>query len=162
TDQLPARRAAGAFVLGRAVPEQRLAVNRLLSDTDAKVRFRAAVGLVRAGDKSAVGPLLAMLSDGPLFLARQAEDLLFRIAADKAPRVSLGQGEEAVRRQCRETWETWWKEHSAQIDLAKVHFEELLLGLNLVCDCDLVARSSIGRLWECGADGKLLWKIDDI
>src|SRR5262249_12700389 len=64
-DKEPLRRMAAAFVLGSAVPEQRQAVRRLLSDSHPKVRFMAGRELVRAGDKLAMPALLALLEQGP-------------------------------------------------------------------------------------------------
>jgi HEAT repeat protein len=49
-DKEPARRAAAASVVGRGDAEQRKAAAALLQDADAKVRFHAAMGLVRGGD----------------------------------------------------------------------------------------------------------------
>src|SRR5437588_614184 len=54
-DREPARRAAAALVLGRyGTSEQRAAVRRLLTDREAKVRLRAAQGLLAARDGTAL------------------------------------------------------------------------------------------------------------
>jgi hypothetical protein len=160
TDREPSRRAAAAFVVGRAAPEQRRPVHRLLTDPDARVRLRAAASLARAGEKPAVGALLALLEDAPLALASQAEDLLCRIAGEQAPQAPLGPGTDA-RRACRAAWEKWWQASEGKIDLAKVNLDAAALGLTLVCDCD-VPTGSIGRLWECRADGRPRWQIDNL
>jgi hypothetical protein len=120
---LPARRAAAALVLGRSgTPEQRAVVRRLFTDGDPKVRLRAAQGLIAGQDKSAVPVLVSLLSDSPLDLAVQAEDLLGRLAGDKAPPVALGE-EAATRRACRTAWEVWWKSNGATINLARAEVD---------------------------------------
>src|SRR5262249_16137991 len=73
SDPEPVRRAAAAFVLGKAKPEPRQALVGLLKDPDAKVRFHAARSLVRNGDKSAVPVLMRLLGDAPEAVAMQAE-----------------------------------------------------------------------------------------
>jgi len=51
----PAQRAAGAMLVGWAGgPEQRLAVKKLLQDSDGTVRFHAAQGILAGRDKAAV------------------------------------------------------------------------------------------------------------
>lgn len=157
----PSRRAAAAFVVGRAAPQERRAVVDLLADPEPRVRFRAAAALVRGGDRSAVDTLLTLLGEGPLSLAVQAEDLLGRLAGAKVPPVGLGNGGAAARRACRQAWQEWWKANGEKIDLAKVDFEEAQLGLTIVCDCDVPA-GSVGRVWECRADGKPRWQIEGL
>src|SRR5262249_3402388 len=50
----------------------------------------------------------------------------------------------------------------AKIDLAKVKWEDALLGLNVVCDCDSTPGGQIGKVWECRADGKPRWQIENL
>jgi hypothetical protein len=118
-DPVPARRAAAALVLGRdGTTEQRAAVRKLLTDRDPKVRFRAAQGLLAVREKAAVPVLVALLADGPLRLARQAEDVLACMAYDEAPTLPLGE-EAAQRKKCRDRWAAWWKANADQIYLKK-------------------------------------------
>jgi hypothetical protein len=162
TDREPARRMAAALVLGRGGPEERRAVGPLLADPDPRVRFRAAAALVRAGDRSAVPVLLALLTDGPVGLAWQAEDLLLRVAGDDPPRAALGAADAAARRKCRQAWEGWWQAHEARADLAGLARAETPRGLTVVCDCDVGGRNRPGRVWECGPDGEPRWQITDV
>ena len=75
--QAPAQRAAGAMVVGWAgTPEQRLAAKKLLNDPDARVRFRAAQGILAGGDKAAVSTLISLLEGVPLELSLRSEELL--------------------------------------------------------------------------------------
>jgi hypothetical protein len=119
TDKEPVRRAAAALLLGRhGSAEQKAAVRKLLADADPTIRVRAAQGLLAGREKLAIPVLLALLGEAPVDVARQAEDLLQRAAADTAPADSLGESREQ-RAKCRAAWETWWKEKESKIDLAK-------------------------------------------
>jgi hypothetical protein len=158
----PARRAAAAHVLGRAGAGYRETVARLLADPDARVRLRAATGLVRHRDKNGVPVLLALLTDGPRETAWQAEDLLCRMAAGQSPPVSLGSGDEADRKKCREAWEKWWNLHAGTVDLAQLEVEVTKLGLTVICDCDVEGKYRVGSVWECAADGKPRWQVKDV
>jgi SAM-dependent methyltransferase len=112
------RRAGAALCVGQSgETEQRRMVRPLLSDPDAKVRLRAAQGLVAGKDKGAVPVLVALLGEAPLPLALQAEDLLGRIAGDQSPDISLGGTD---RRKCQEAWARWWNARGAEVDLARV------------------------------------------
>jgi hypothetical protein len=119
TDREPARRAAAALLLGRhGSAEQKAAVRKLLADADPAIRFRAAQGLLAGREKAAVPPLLALLGEAPIDVARQAEDLLLRAAGEGGPSVGLGETTQQ-RTKCRDAWETWWKEREPKIELAK-------------------------------------------
>jgi hypothetical protein len=162
TDKAPARRAASARLLGKAVPAQRIAVRSLLTDPEVQVRFQAASTLVRAGDKLAVPVLIALLAEGPPSLAWQAEDLLCRVAGEVSIPATLMGEDRPDRRRCRAAWEDWWKVNAATADLAKVGPEEPLRGLYLVADNKMSPSGARcrGRIWACGRDGKLCWEID--
>jgi hypothetical protein len=129
TDSAPARRGAAALVLGRfGSAEQRRAVARLLSDADPTVRLRAAQGLVCGRDRAAVPALLGLLTKTPLPLAQQAEELLGRVAGDRAPQVFLGEGDKE-REACRQAWDAWWSANKDQLDLAKADVASPFAGL---------------------------------
>src|SRR5215831_19754124 len=89
TDREPARRAAAAYVHGRAVPPLLGPVRPLLRDADAVVRFRAAESLVLGRDKSGVPALIALLGEAPASRGWRVEDLLYRVAGETTPAVSL-------------------------------------------------------------------------
>jgi HEAT repeat protein len=119
TDAAVRRRAAAALVLGRfGTPEQRKAVNRLLEDADPVIRLRAAQGLLSGGRKDPIPALIALLDKAPLPLARQAEDLLARVAGEKAPSTSVEE-DAAARTKARQAWDDWWKTHKDRLDLSK-------------------------------------------
>jgi hypothetical protein len=159
-DPQPARRAAAALWLGRANDAMdREAVRPLLGDVDAKVRLRAAQGLLAGKDKNAVPTLLALLSDAPLELAWQAEELLGRLAGEARPRASLG-STSPERHRCREAWEGWWHTVGSFLDISSLDLNQRLLGLTLLVSYDGYRGS--GRVWECGLDGKPRWEITDV
>ena len=158
----PARRESAAYVLSRAGAEHRALVEKLLVDADARVRLRAASGLIRGRDKLGVPVLLALLTDGPRETAWQAEDLLSRLAAGKTPAIALGIGDDATRKNCRKEWEKWWLASAATVDMSQLESEETSLGLNVVCDCDVEGNYRVGSVWECAADGKPRWQITGV
>src|SRR5436305_579169 len=75
SDKEAVRRAAAASVYSQGNEEQRRTVAPLLRDADASVRYHAASGLVRSGDRIAVPTLMTLLTDSPLSIAWQTEDL---------------------------------------------------------------------------------------
>jgi HEAT repeat protein len=162
-DKELARRAAAAFVLGKAGSAYRATLERLLADTDGKVRFHAASALVRLGDKSAVPPLIALLEDGPPALAWQVEDLLVNLAGDQAPPVALAGEDPAVRRKCRAGWEEWWKANSSHIDMARLKQADNYRNLTLVCEGES-GQGAVdqSKVWECGRDGKVRWEFSGL
>lgn len=160
-DAAPVRRAAAAWAVGRSGgAEQRAAVHRLLADPDAGVRFRAAQGLLAGKEREAIPVLVALLGEGPLALARQAEDLLCRLAGDQAPAVALDAGADAQRDRCREAWAGWWRDHGARVDLRHLDLEQRLLGLTLIVAYD--GFSGGGRVWEIGPTGQTRWEISNL
>ena len=160
TDKEPLRRAAAARILGRMVPGQREAVRRLLTDADARVRFEAASTLLRAGDRSAVPVLAALVSNGGQPLCWKALDLLQLIGGDKAPPLALGTGQGAERVRVLDAWERWWKDDGAKVDLTKIPFDDAYQGLTLICEA-LNGNDGV-CVWECAADGKPRWKINGL
>jgi HEAT repeat protein len=157
-DRHPLRRAAAAHAVARSAGEEdRGRAAPLLRDSDPRVRYEAATGLVYAGDRAAIPALTALLTDAPVELAWQAEDILCRLAGDSLPAASLGAGVGDDRRKSRDAWEAWWKEQGDKVDLAKLTREEPLRHLTLVCEYD--GASGGGRVAEYGRDGKLRWEV---
>jgi hypothetical protein len=153
TDKVAARRAAAAHVLGRAADaEVRRPVAHLLKDTDARVRFEAAVALACSGERSAVPVLIALLDDGPMAQAWEAESLLVRLAGDDAPEAALRRGDDEERARCREGWNQWWKAEGARADLARLKQQLPALGVTVVCEFDGACG---GRVLQLGPDGRV-------
>lgn len=125
-DEAVSRRAAAALVLGSSGnAEQRAAARKTLTDPEALVRFRAAQGLLSARDPEAVPALVALLRDGPLSLAREAEFQLVYLAGGKGPEAELGDTAE-TRRSCATAWAAWWKDPATPIDWTRVDVHQTL------------------------------------
>jgi HEAT repeat protein len=161
TDSDPARRAAAAFVLGKLAPGRRGQVRRLLKEPDLRIRFQAARGLMLGGDREAVPALLALTGEKDAETVWRAEELLDLIAGDNGPRTTAG-SETAQRLQRRQAWERWWKDNGERIDLGRIDWRAGLLGLTVVCDCNVGGVNKVGRVWACGRDGKIRWQIDGV
>ncbi len=156
-DPQPVRRAAAALVLGRwGNPAEQAVARMLLGDADAKVRLRAAQGLVAAGDKSAVPVLVALLAEAPTPLTAQAEELLCRIAGDQAPSVSVGTGSREARYKSREAWASWWRDRGSQRPLPALEQVQPHLGLTVLAEMDS------NKVWEYGLDGQPRWKLENL
>jgi len=157
-DSDPIRRAAAALVLGRSGnAEQRDAVRELLTDRDARVRFRAAQGLLTARDKDAIPVLASALADAPTELARQAEDLLTCVAGDRAVRAKLDE-DGSTRRRCRDAWLSWWKSAESKVDLTKADVD--LEFANPTLQLRSTARQFI--LAALAGDSKMLRQLTDV
>jgi HEAT repeat protein len=84
------------------------AVRYLLQDPKPTVRMRTAVALAKAKDQQAVQVLIDSLGKLPPEQAVTAEEVLKDIAGTTSPSVALGT-DEATRKRCRDTWNTWWQ-----------------------------------------------------
>jgi hypothetical protein len=160
-DRAPVRRSAAALVLGRS-PDRahhKLA-QALLADAHPKVRLRAAQGLIEGKEKEGIPVLVALLSEAPPALAWQAEELLYRIAGEQAPPVSVGAGNDGERRKCREAWTAWWNSQRDHIDLNQLKLDQRALGLTFIVSLD--GYGGQGRVWECGPDAKPRWELRDV
>lgn len=155
TDAHPLRRAAGGEALCRADLERtRPDVRKLLQDPDATVRLRVALAMAARREKDAIPVLIDVLPLVSLGQAWQAEDVLYRLAeGQEPPPVSLGK-DAVSRRQARDAWSGWWKEHSSQVDLARLDATPRLLGYTLLVLLDM------GRILELDAHGKVRWQLD--
>jgi HEAT repeat protein len=156
TDKAPARRSAAAVALWRGnAAGERDAVRKLLEDPDAGVRLRVALALVAGREKEAVPVLIALLGDLPPNKAWQAEDVLYRLAEDKAPTVPAGT-DEAGRRKYRDAWAAWWREQGPKVDLDRLDATPALHGYTMMILLDQ------GQLLEVDANNKERWHIDGL
>jgi hypothetical protein len=154
------KRAAAAFVLGRAKAPPVKALTALLKDGSYPVRLQAAAALIRAREKAGVTAIIGLIDDGPLEVGRQAEDVLYTLAGEKSPSVSLGVGDEASRKRCRTAWQGWWKKYGDSVDLARIKSAGVKLGITLVCLYD--SPSSQGKVVALGPDGKVRWQFGEL
>lgn len=156
-DASPVRRGAAAYVLGRqADATRRAAVRPLLKDTDLRVRFLAAEALLFGGDRTAVPVVIALLTEAPLSQSWQIEELLFRLAGEQPPAISLGDGSLAARHKARAAWDAWWAKNGGRVDLARLGSGRGLVGLTLGVEY------STNRVWECARDGSFRWEITTV
>jgi HEAT repeat protein len=162
-DPEPARRAAAAYVLGRAgLAEECQAVKRLFSDPDAKVRLRAAQGLLFAQEKAAVPVFLKLLDlDSEKQVRDRAEEALRRLALDQAPSDSVAGDSVGERQKARTAWAAWWRAHEKDLDLARPNWDAGQRGLTLVCEFDGGVNGR-GQAWEFGRDGQSRRKLDNL
>jgi HEAT repeat protein len=131
----PRRRAAAVFALCRATNDKFLdkyldSLHRALDDSDASVRLTAAVGLLERGHKKAVSALIAEMDKEPSRETALAEDLLFRLAGEKSPK--LAGPSEAERKAYRQAWQAWWKENEAKVNLEVLAEQARLAGFTTV------------------------------
>jgi HEAT repeat protein len=157
-ESLAVRRAAAVEALLRSKAMDTEAGRKFLTDKDPLVRLAASTALVQRQDKEAVPTLVSLLRDLPRERAWQVEDVLCRLAGDKAPAVSLGD-DDASRQKCQEAWAGWWAANAATADLKVLADGQRLLGFTLVASLD---NRNIGRVYELGLDGKMRWKIDNL
>jgi len=156
-DKLALRRGTAAVALCRASAGQSVpGLMTLLKDPDTGVRLRVAVAMAEQRQKEAVPALIGLLGELPPDRLWQAEDLLRRLAGEKAPGVALGTTESA-RRRCRDAWAAWWQKNADRVDMARLDAVQGDLGLTLVVCYDGYQGSGCVR--EFGPDRKTRWEI---
>jgi HEAT repeat protein len=158
-DTLPTRRAAAAEALACAAAEYKVTIRNLLTDPNADVRQRVAIALAYAHDKGAVPVLIDLVADSPRGQAWQAEEVLYRLAGNKAPGVAAGD-DAAARKKFREAWTAWWKDNADAVDLTVLEAAPNTLGFTLVAE---FGQNGInGRVVEVDRAGKMRWQIDNL
>ncbi|HEV3235511.1 MAG TPA: HEAT repeat domain-containing protein, partial [Gemmataceae bacterium] len=132
TDKVASRRGAAAEALCRAGAKDQLnAIRKLIKDPEPSVQLRVGLALVALKEKEAIPVLIELMGTRPYEEVWPVEDLLLRMAGDKAPHVDLG-GDENNRKKCCEAWASWWAKNEATVDLAKIQESAPLLGYTLV------------------------------
>jgi hypothetical protein len=153
TGKLPVIRAAAGEALARSGgAAARPAVHKLLQDAEASVRLPVALALAYAHDREAIPVLIELLAKLPPEQAWAAEDLLFRLAAERAPAVSLGT-DVASRQKCHDAWAAWWRDQGARVDLSKLDDAPRPLGYTVVVLLDL------GLIEEVDASKQPRWQF---
>ncbi len=156
TDRSAEKRGAAAYALGRAaVAEQLPAVRRLLQDPEPLVRYRAALGLATARDKRSVPVLIGLLGELPPPEAGRVEELLYRIADDKAPPAPAS-SDAALRYKYRDSWKAWWEDNGAKVDDVKLADAARTLGYTLVILLDQ------GRVLELDAANQTRLEVEQL
>jgi HEAT repeat protein len=160
-DKLALRREAAAVALCRAAGGRTVhEVALLLKDPNAGVRLRVALALTEQKDRNAVPVLIGLLGELPADRLWQAEELLRRLAGDKAPAVALGTTE-STRHQCRDAWAAWWQKNAARVDLAVLDGAQRLLGYTMVVQFSNWGNNT-GSVYEIGPDKKRRWQIEGL
>jgi HEAT repeat protein len=154
-DREPLCRAAAATALARSGVKELLArVRPLLEDRDPLVRLHVSLALVRQGERAAVPVLIGLFDGLPRTQLVHAEDLLYRLAGDRAPSVALGSDAKS-RRAFRDAWLAWWRTTGAKTDLAvlkKTGFQ----------DHTLIVLLDEGQIIELDPDDKVRFRIKEV
>jgi hypothetical protein len=117
SDDDATRRAAAAVALCRAgVRDHQEKIKALLKDKEQLVRLHAGLSLAVQGERDAIPVLITLFDRASLNDLWEVEDILYRLAQDKAPAVALGDTAES-KKEFREAWMKWWKEQGEKLDL---------------------------------------------
>jgi len=155
-DKSAAKRAAAAEAFSKAQAVVAMpAVKKLLQDPEPDVRLQVALFLVAGKDKDPVPVLIDLLGILPREQSWQAEEVLLRLAGEKAPNVNLG-SDQASREKCRQAWGDWWKEHGALVNMARLTEPPPILGYTLVVLLDA------GKIMELDKEYKPRWQFDNV
>lgn len=160
-DSAPVRRgaAAEALIRSQAAEPAASAARRLLQDKDPGVRLAVALALVDSRDRAGLSPLIDLLTELPAADTWRAEEILFQLAGDQAPRLTTARTD-AERRKNRDAWAVWYRDHGAKLDLAQLDPAARALGLTLVVQMDNGGIN--GQVLEVGRDGKPRWQIKNL
>ncbi len=112
-----------------------------------------------ARDRAAVPTLVAALVSAPFRSVLHAEELLHRIAGERAPAAFVGEGSPDARRDAAAAWNVWWQREGPAFDLVSIDLADHHLGLMTICEYDSPLGRPGGKVWECGRDGKPRWSI---
>jgi hypothetical protein len=104
-------------------------------------------------DARGVPTLISLLADSSSAIRGQAEELLFGIAGDHAPRLCLADGTVAACRRYSEQWKTWWQTNGDVIDWNHLVLEQSWLTEPLVVEMDS------NKVWALGPNAHPRWEI---
>jgi hypothetical protein len=113
-----------------------------------------------AHDARAVPVLIDLLAEVPADQAWKVEETLARLAGEHAPPAG-GSDREAMAKAVR-AWKAWWKSRGASVDLAAASAEKSYLGRITISEFDHINGRPVGRVWECGLDGKQRWEVRNL
>jgi hypothetical protein len=158
-DKSPGRRAAAAEALARGPNDQdREAVRKLLKDPEPLVRLRAALGLARARDRSAVPVLIALTAEAAAGVASAAEEYLARLTRDQLPPAVVAAGDaEAARPKRRDAWAEWWKTRGDNVEL--VDQPVAVVPSQRYLGYTLLVQNQTATVCEVDTAGKTRWQI---
>jgi hypothetical protein len=158
-DALRRGAAAEAFARVNDKPSRERMTEFLKKETDSDVKLLIALALVNdARNKEVIPEVIRLMGEVTGERGWRAEELLWRIAGEDGPAVSLGPDKES-REKARTEWQKWWEANEKKVDLAKLD-QESSYGLTLVCESPL--RGGLGRIVAIGGDGKERWKVSGL
>ena len=147
------KRGAAAEAFARANnKDSRARMKELLKkEPNSDVKLMVALALVNEGrDKEVVPEVIRLMAEVPSEKGWRAEELMWRIAGEDGPPVSLG-ADKASQEKARDAWKKWWDDHAKKVDLAKLD-RESTYGLTIVCESPfrggLRARGRPWRRWQ--------------
>ncbi|MCI0376382.1 MAG: hypothetical protein L0215_02120 [Gemmataceae bacterium] len=157
-DNLAAKRAAaGAAILRAGGLAQKNTIEPLLADESPQVRLAAIIALVEAQDKQAVRALIDLLPVVSKDKVWQVEDMLQRIAQEKAPDIHVGAKTPAKLAQA--IWNTWWQTNQQTISLSRLSEPPKYRGFYLVVtSTDGDSRGS--KLMEVRPSKQVFWQYN--
>lgn len=128
----------------------------LKKETESDIKLTIALSLVNdARDKELLPEVIKLMADVPTERGWRAEELLWRLAGEDGPPVSLG-ADKASREKARDEWKKWYDANEKKVDLAKLDSESSF-GLTIVCETPL--RGGLGRVVALGGDLKERWSV---
>ncbi|MBM4069830.1 MAG: hypothetical protein FJ271_12885 [Planctomycetes bacterium] len=155
----PNQRIAAAVVLCRQRTARDLdIVASLLNDPIPSVRLHVALKLVEAREKKAIPVLIELLGKLPPGNAWKAEEMLIRLAGDKAS--TFAQTSDLPPVKLQQSWSDWWALAKDKIDLAKLDLAQSYLGLTLISQMD--PRGTNGKVYELKPSKEVAWQIDGL
>lgn len=131
----------------------------LKKETDNDVKLLIALALVNdAHEKDVVPEVIKLMAEVPTERGWRAEELMWRIAGEEGPGVSLG-ADKASQQKARDEWQKWWVANEKKVDLAKLD-QESSYGLTIVCEMPF--RGGLGRVVAIGGDMKERWSVKNL
>jgi HEAT repeat protein len=157
-DKIGIRRAAAATALCRGGLADHLpGLRRALKDKDPLVRLKIALALADVRESEAIPVLAALVGELPAEYATVAEDYLYRIARDTAPK-EMPTGDDGRAKRAT-LWATWWNEnrdHVVLIDRLAIPSHERFHNYTLLI------QPNNAQVVEQGPDGKQRWAISGL
>lgn len=152
--------AAEAFARANDKASRERMVAFLKTEADPEVKLRVALALVTdARNKAMVPEMIRLMAEVPPERGWRAEEVLFRLAGEDGPAVSLGD-DKAAREKARDEWQKWWAANEKKVDLAKLD-QESSYGLTIVCELPFRG-GGVGRVAAFGGDNKMRWKVEGV
>jgi HEAT repeat protein len=163
----PIKRGLAGEALARAHDAEHLpAVRKLLADPDATVRLRVGLALAAIKEKEAVPVLVDLVGELSADQLWQVEEMLVRLAGEKAPSVSLGT-DEAGRKTAHAAWSKWLSEQRGKLNMEDLDKTTPILGYTLLVQQHFnrvvvggVRRGGSGEVVELDKDRNVKWRFD--